>query len=326
MNELRFRRARAAGYNARSVSVAILIVNYRAYESVERSLSTLAPHLERSDEVVVVDYESEEPERRRIEASCPRAVVIPVPENRGFAAGVNIAARRARSPFLLLLNPDTEMIGPVPQVLRSWLVDHPRTGIVGPRIFDADGTVQPSARRFPNASTLLGGRSTWLTRAFPRNWLSRWNLPARESTGATDVDWVSGACLMTRRELFDALGGLDESFFLYWEDADYCRRAADRGFGCTYLPTAAVVHTGGACAARALPLAIREFHRSAAHLYWKHRLPPGRLFTPLVRAGLALRGRLRLRRALRERDGDDAPERLAMVREPSIQPASESRR
>ncbi len=284
------------------------------------------PHLGPSDEVIIVDYESDESERRRIEVQCPRAVVVPMRENRGFAAGVNTAARLAQSPFLLLLNPDTQLAGPVPCVLKSWLVAHPDVGVAGPRVLNGDGTVQPSARRFPNLSTVLAGRSTWLTRAFPNNWLSRWNLPGRESADAVDVDWVSGACLMTRRDLFEQLGGLDESFFLYWEDADYCRRAADRGARCTYVPAVEVVHTGGACADHVLALAIREFHRSAAHLYWKHRLPPGRLFAPLVRAALAIRGRRRLRRALSERAARARPTPRAVVTEASIQPASDSRR
>ena len=146
----------------------------------------------------------------------------------------------------------------------------------------------------------MGGRSTWVTRRYPHNWWSRRNLLGLEARDTLDVDWVSGSCLMTRREVFERLRGLDEAFFLYWEDADYCRRVAAAGGRCTYLPAVSVQHRGGGSAKYALPRAIRAFHASAFHLYWKHASWRGRLAAPLVRAGLRLRGELRLRRAVRQ--------------------------
>ena len=110
---------------------------------------------------------------------------------------------------------------------------------------------------------------------------------------------------MTRRDLFERLGGLDESFFLYWEDADYCYRAAAAGFRRTYVPVVSVRHIGGQAAARDPAPAIRAFHRSAFRMYWKHASVAGRLVAPLVRAGLWLRGERRIRHA-RNRRSDKA--------------------
>ena len=307
-----------------AVSVAVLLVNLRAYDDLERCLQALNPHLEPADEVVIVDYESDDLQLQRVMAQCPRASAVVRADNRGFAAGVNLAATLSRARFLLLLNPDTELLGPVPRILREWLTVHPETGVVGPRLLNADGSLQPSARSFPGLSTVFAGRSTWLTRTFPHNWLSRRNMPGGSTRQPVDVDWVSGACLMTPREVFDRLHGLDESFFLYWEDADYCRRATAAGQRVTYVPIVTARHTGGACARHALARAIGEFHRSASYLYWKHRLPPGRLFSPLVRAGLYLRGRMCLHRALRNRMAADRRPSHAVVHEAPVRQPSES--
>jgi GT2 family glycosyltransferase len=273
-----------------SVATAVLIVNYRTYDALHRCLLSLAPHLTPDDEVIVVDYESDEGQLAHAVAGTVPVVTLARADNRGFAAGINLAAARSRAPFLLLLNPDTIVEGPVPRTLESWLTSHRDAGVVGPRVLNADGTVQPSARRFPGVTTLLGGRTTWLTRRYPKNWLSKRNLLAEDAKAPVDVDWVSGACLMTRRDVFDSVGGFDEAFFLYWEDADYCRRVANAGFRNVYVPAAPVRHVGGASAEHNRTNAIRAFHASAFRLYWKHASIAGRLAAPIARVGLWLRG------------------------------------
>ncbi len=282
------------------MAVAVLLVNYRAYDDLDRALGSLRPHLRPQDEVAVVDYESQSSRTTDLGARYPWATFLARPDNLGFAAGVNIAAAATRAPFLMLLNPDTVIEGPVPQVLEAWLLNHERVGVVGPRVLNADRSVQPSARRFPGVTTMLGGRSTWLTRRRPNNWFSRRNLIGRDSLAPAQVDWVAGACLLTRRDLFERLRGLDETFFMYWEDADYCRRVAAAGFSCSYLPAATVVHVGGASAQHDVSHAIRTFHRSAFRLYWKHASSLGRLPAPIVRAGLWARGELRVRQERRK--------------------------
>ena len=280
------------------MSTAVLIVNYRTYDALTRCLVSLAPHLTQDDEVVVVDYESDGVELARAVEGSTSVISLPRADNRGFAAGINLAAASSRAPFLLLLNPDTVVEGPVLRMLESWLTSHREAGVVGPRVLNADGTVQPSARRFPGVTTLLGGRTTWLTRRFPKNWLSKRNLLAQDSKEPVDVDWVSGSCLMTRRDVFDSVGGFDDGFFLYWEDADYCRRVAQAGFRIVYVPTAPVRHVGGASAEHNLTNAIRAFHASAFRLYWKHASIAGRLAAPVARVGLWLRGEWLARRAV----------------------------
>jgi GT2 family glycosyltransferase len=281
------------------LSVAVLIVNFHVYDDLARTLCSLAPQLAPDDEVVVVDQESDTARVGALAAAHRRVRFLPRADNLGFAAGVNLAARATSAPYLLLLNPDTIVDEPLLRPLEAWLATHPDTAVLGPRVLDADGTVQASARRFPGPTTALAGRSTWLTRAFPGNWLSRRNLPGREADAPMDVDWVAGSCFLTRRDVFDRLGGLDEQFFLYWEDADYCRRATRAGFRVVYLPTVRVRHIGGRSATLDPTHAVRAFHRSALHLYRKHGGLVARLTWPIAAAGLWARGEWRTRRALR---------------------------
>ncbi|HEY6357855.1 MAG TPA: glycosyltransferase family 2 protein [Vicinamibacterales bacterium] len=293
------------------MSVAVLIVNFRGYDDLDRCLGSVAPEIRKSDEVIVVDNESDEARLEIVRARHPGIVTVPSAVNLGFAAGVNLAARHATAPFLLLLNPDTIVQGPLLSVLDEWLCAHPDVAVAGPRILNGDGSTQPSARRFPGFSTVFGGRSAWLTRKYPGNWWSRRNLLGLDIGGPLDVDWLAGSCLMTRRSVFERLGGLDEAFFLYWEDADYCWRVAATGGRRTYVPAAAVAHLGGRSARYDLPRAIRSFHASAFHLYSKRCRTLGKLSEPLVRAGLYLRGELRVGSALRDIHAGAAASRRA---------------
>jgi GT2 family glycosyltransferase len=275
------------------VPVAVLIVNYRTYDALDRCLTSLGGVVADDDEVVVVDWVTEDALRRPLEARHPFVTWLPSSENLGFATGVNRAAAATSAPVLMLLNPDTQVEGPVVRELDAWLTSHDQVAVAGPRVINSDGTLQPSARRFPGLSTVLGGRSTWLTRRFPNNWFSRRNLLQRDGRHTAEVDWIAGSCFATRRDVFDRLGGLDEHFFMYWEDADYCRRATALGYTCHYVPGSAVRHTGGASSAHNVVPSIRAFHNSAYRLFWKHA-GAGRVFAPVVWMGLKARAEVKV--------------------------------
>lgn len=281
------------------MAVDVLIVNFRVYDDLDRALSSLEPALRDGDSVVVFDQVSDASRVALVAARHPRVRWLASAENIGFGAAVNRAAATASAPYLLWLNPDTIVTPGFIDSLEAWLEAHPAVGCVGPRVMSDDGSVQASARRFPNLSTAIAGRSTWLTRHFPDNPLSRHNLVARDSDRPITVDWLAGSCVMTRRALFEALGGFDEGFFLYWEDADYCRRALARGFTCVYLPQVTVRHAGGRSAACEPGLAIRAFHASAYRMFLKHTNIAGRILAPAVRVALTVRGRLLARAATR---------------------------
>ena len=162
--------------------------------------------------------------------------------------------------------------------------------------YEPDGAVQASARRFPDATTGVAGRTSWLSRAFPGNPLSKRNLDTDPDAGVRQVDWVSGALMLIRRETFDALGGFDERFFLYWEDADFCRRAALAGWSTWYAPVAEVVHRTARASRHAPTRSLVAFHVSAFRYYWKHGSALSRLLSPLAAVGLFARFLVRLSR------------------------------
>jgi GT2 family glycosyltransferase len=273
--------------------VDIVIVNYRSYDELSRCLASLESTRAEFGTLVVVDHESDLRAASRIMRGFPWIQLVERSTNEGFATGVNIGVRATRAPFVLLVNPDCVMKPGAITALRQAALDRPRVGIIGPRIFNADGTVQGSARRFPSLTTGIAGRSSWLTRRFPNNPLSRHNLPALDgSSEPLEVDWVSGACMLVRRDVFFSVNGMDERFFLYWEDADFCFRAAERGWRTLYLPTASVEHVGGASSIHVYRESLAAFHRSAFLFFRTHAKGPSRLLQPIV--FVLLQARLRL--------------------------------
>jgi GT2 family glycosyltransferase len=249
---------------------------------------------------VVVDNASTDAASAHLE-TLPLTTVIRNAANRGFGAAVNQAAAMAGGALVWLLNPDCLVEAGAFDALCRVLDAHPECAIAAPRLLNADGTLQASARGEPTALTGLFGRNTWLTKYFPASRVARRNLPAVDLVAANvdsaPVDWVMGAAMLLRRSAFHAVGGFDERFFLYWEDADLCRRLRVLGFSVRYVPGARVVHAGGVSARTDRAGAIRAFHRSAYVYYTAHVAVSS--WNPLrlaARAALGLRAEWRVRR------------------------------
>jgi N-acetylglucosaminyl-diphospho-decaprenol L-rhamnosyltransferase len=276
------------------LNASVLIVGFHTYDEINRCLASIEAH-EPDIEVIVVDHDADAGQGRELTAAHPRITYDPRSENRGFAAGINRAARRATQPLLLILNPDVELRGPVVGTLAACLNSHPRAAIVGGLVRESDGSVQASARRFPDLTTAFGGRTSWLTRVVPGNPLTRRNLASTNvQAGCAEVDWVTGAFMMVRRDVFEVLGGFDERFFMYWEDSDLCLRALESGWKTMYEPRAEVIHFTGRASRYAPMRSLVAFHRSVFHHYWKHGSWLARLAAPLVAAGLLVRFGLKL--------------------------------
>jgi hypothetical protein len=230
-------------------------------------------------EAVVVDNASSDNSAAIVE-TFPRATLIRNPANVGFGRAVNQAAAVATAPRLLLVNPDCRLVSGAISTLRSVLDAEPSCAVVGPRIFDPDGTVQGSARGDPDMLTGLFGRTGALRVLLPFLPVARRNVVVEDAvrTGASSVvvDWLSGACMLIRRDAFTTAGGFDERFFLYWEDADLCRRLRNRGFQVRYVPGASAVHQVGRSSQTARRSSIRAFHASA-YLYYATHVAPGAL-------------------------------------------------
>ena len=169
------------------------------------------------------------------------------------------------------MNPDCRLVAGAVATLRVVLEAHPDCAIAGPRILNPDGSVQGSARGDPDMLTGLFGRTTMLRRLVPFLPVAKRNVVAEDAIRSGDesviVDWLSGACMLARRDALNKVHGFDERFFLYWEDADLCRRLRARGHHVRYVPGATAIHRVGQSSRTARTFAIRAFHESA-YLYY----------------------------------------------------------
>jgi len=209
--------------------------------------------------------------------------------NLGFARANNRALAVARGRHVLLLNSDAEVLPGALDSLVTFLDANPRVGVAAPRLLNSDLSDQGTARAFPTPAAAVFGRKSWLTRSFPHN---RWSTRYLTGRTCTDqkpfrVDWVSGACMMVRREAIDRVGSLDEGFFMYWEDADWCRRINAAGYDVMCLPAARVIHHEGGSSRGQPARLVWAFHRSVYHYYAKHDAPqPWNPLRALAVAGL----------------------------------------
>lgn len=259
-------------------TLSVIIVNYNTGEELGRCLSSVADELVGvAWEGIVVDNGSTDGSDEAVARFAPRVTLLRSPENLGFGRAINQGVTMTSAPLVLLLNPDARLLPGAIEPLVADLRRHPECAVIGPAIINQDGSPQGSARGDPDIATGLFGRSTLLTRLFPNSPLARRNVlvaPEPEpGESSVEVDWVSGACMLGRRQAFDRVGGFDERFFLYWEDADLCRRLRGAGFTIRYRPGAHVVHSVGRSSQTVGPLAIRAFHRSAYLYYTIHVAP-----------------------------------------------------
>ena len=283
-------------------TVTAIIVNYNAGAELRRALQSIAADMgERPWEAVVVDNVSTDGSAEIALDFHPHATQVRNTQNVGFGRGVNQGLAAARAPMVLIMNPDCRLEPGAIARLASELERHSGCVIVGPRILDPDGTEQGSARGDPDMLTGAFGRSTWLRRLLPGLGVSARNVVLASTAHDGDslaVDWLSGACMLARTDGLRALGGFDERYFLYWEDADLCRRLRNAGSHVRYVPAATAVHRVGHSSRTARASSIKAFHASA-YLYYVTHVAPG-ILNPkrlLARALLACRCRWLLRRA-----------------------------
>jgi GT2 family glycosyltransferase len=272
------------------VELSIVIVSYNGRDYLRRCLRSLLEHTRGLEyEVVVVDNASQDGSADMVEAEFPSVRLLRRPSNAGLSKALNEGIRLSSGEMVVLLNPDTELQdNPFPAMAR-YLRDHPEVGVLGPRILDDDGSLQLSCRRFPTFIVAIFNRYSLLTRLFPRNPFStRYLMTDFDHSRTAEVDWLSLACWMMPRRLFDEVGLLDEGFFLYNEDVDFCQRVHRAGRKVVYFPEVSLVHHIGGSTSTLPNRSVIERHRSMWRYYRKY-MRRGVLLDGPVLAGIAFR-------------------------------------
>jgi len=267
---------------AGSVDLSVVIVNWNARDELGKCLRSIREADSDSTETIVVDNASLDDSVEMVRREFPWVRMIRNAENVGFARAGNIGIEAARGRYILLLNPDTEIEkGAFPALVRFG-DENPDVGIFGPKILNPDGSLQYSCRRFPTLKAALF-RYTLLGRLFPRNAYTRdYRMTDWDHSDPRDVDWVSGAAMVIRRELLDDIGPLDERFFMYCEDVDLGYRAKQAGWRVAYYPQATVVHVIGRSTDRNANAMIIEFHKSMYRFFKKHYAQRSSILTRLI--------------------------------------------
>ncbi len=262
--------------------VSVIIVSYNTRDLLLQCLTAvLGAAGSLTVEIVVVDNASEDGSADAVAQRFPGVRLIRNPDNRGFAAACNQGLAEAKGWGLLLLNPDTRVAPNALAEMAAFLKGHPRVGAVGAQLIHEDGRLQNSVANFPTLTTELVNKSL-LRRLFPGRY------PGKEGahSGPVEVESVIGACMMVRREALHAVGPLDEGYFFFLEETDWCYRMRAGGWKIFSLPHVRVVHLQGRSARRDIVSARIEYYRSRYRFFALHR---SRFSRVVLRVGLFIR-------------------------------------
>lgn len=260
------------------MDLSIIIVNYKTKGLLKQCLKgLLAATITPSFEITVVDNDSKDGTGEMMRSEFPQVHFLQSPVNGGFAYGVNLGIRNSTGRYLLVLNADIAVLGNTIDQMYAYMQQHPEVGIAGPKLLNPDGTVQTSCRKFQTPSLILYRRSPLGKLPFARKKLRKFLMLDWDHDQNAPVDWILGACMMVNREAMQIVGLLDERFFLYFEDMDWCRRFWAAGYSVVYLgATAELVHYHGRQSAESPGLsgvfsyATRVHIRSALQYFLKY--------------------------------------------------------
>jgi N-acetylglucosaminyl-diphospho-decaprenol L-rhamnosyltransferase len=270
--------------------LAVVVVNYNTGSFLERCMDSI--HASTGDvslEVVLVDNASTDGSAERAAAGHPDVRLIRNRSNVGFARAANQGIEATTAPFVLLLNPDAEVVGGTLASLVKLARERPRAGAIGVMVRNPDRSIQPSARRVPRLGEALG--HAFLGPVMPANPFTRsYTMADWDRASERAVEWVSGSAMLLRRAALEEVGTFDEGYFMYVEDVDLCTRLRRGGWTVLFCPELEVIHQIGVSTRGQRGRMAFEHSRSIQRYYDKfHARGAGALLSPLVRAALWLR-------------------------------------
>jgi len=270
------------------ISLSIILVNYNGAEFLHDCLSSIVSFVDFcTSEVIIVDNFSKDDSVKIIQNNFPTFKLICSDSNLGFGKANNLAVKQSQGKYLLFLNNDTILTENTPKILSDYLTENQDVGAVGSRLTFKDGSYQLSCGRFPN---LVIEFIYKMRSGLDYRWHQIFSIFYDHLYAKfTDVDWVTGACLMMHRDTFNQLGGFDESFFMYFEDVDLCKRVKDLGLKVVYYPQTTVIHLLGGSAQGGKKSVNTHYRNSQIHYYKKHL---GKLQTTILKLYLELSGKV----------------------------------
>jgi hypothetical protein len=225
------------------MDLSIIILNYKTKGLLKQCLRGISLFsLPLKYEIIVVDNASADGTAKMMKEEFPNYKFIQSEKNQGFSAGYNLGIKEARGKFLLLLNPDIAVLADSILKMYHFMESNSQVGLAGPKLLNPDGKVQMSAMRFPSFWSPLYRRTMVGRLGFARKEVEHYLMRDWDHLESRPVDWVLGGCVIARREAIDQVGLLDERFFLYFDDVDWCRRFWLRGWQVYYIAKAEMVH------------------------------------------------------------------------------------
>jgi len=267
------------------IDLSIIIVSWNVRELLRDCLISVQNESRGLDvEVIVVDSNSSDLSQALVKEEFPWVRLEEQAENVGFPRGNNIGLSLSRGRNILLLNPDTIVESGALERMVEFLDRNPDAGAIGPQLVNPDGSHQSSRRRFPSLLTAVF-ESTWLNSVAPKKVIAQYYVLDVPPDQQTDVDWLVGACIMVPARVVDEVGMLDEAYFMYSEELDWCRRIKNAGYRIVYLPDARVVHYMGKSSEQAVTERHLNFQRAKLRYFRKFQ---GRLSAMFLRIILLL--------------------------------------
>jgi len=225
------------------MKLSIIILNYKSLGLVKNCLKAIKDlSLDLNYETIVVDNNSKDDSVKYIEENYFDVKLIKSAKNMGFSGGNNLGIRQAQGEYVLILNPDILVLSKAIETMIEFMDQHPQAGICGPKLINPDGSLQYSCSRWPDWHLPFYRRSYFSRTKIAQNWIDNYLMKDWNHKTDSPIDWLFGACLMIRQVAIKEVGLLDERYFMYMEDLDWCRRFWGKNWEVWYLPQAEVIH------------------------------------------------------------------------------------
>lgn len=253
------------------MDVSAIIVNWNTKDKLNDCLNSIYRQAsELTYEVIVVDNASCDDSAEMVKREFPEAILLQNDENRGFAAANNVGMAVAQGRYILLLNSDTTVLDNAIGQVVSFADLHPESAVVGCKVLNSDGTLQRTCFMFPSLLNMLLS-STYLYKLFPRSkFFGREQMTWWDRDDVREVDVVTGCFMLVRREAIEQIGLLDERFFMYGEETDWCYRFKQAGWKAIFTPAAEIIHLGGQSSKQIRAKMLVQLRLSILHFISKH--------------------------------------------------------